>query len=431
MPSINIKPLFPEKTLAICLALLFMAYLVPAQTSTVSPYSRFGPGDILFNGYVHQRAMGGTSIAQHHVARLNFANPATYAYDSLMVMEFAVSGEGLRLEQSDIRSEQWNARMDYLTFGVPLWRNKVGLSLGFLPFSGFGYNIRYNQEVDEGNTLTSSFEGKGGFNRYFAGVGARLLPNFSIGVNVSYLYGTVEQIRKARYSNLDFFSSRFRDEITVRDFYFETGAHWFKNLKKDYRVAAGFTLAFGQNLNARRNILWENYRDNVFGLEIVRDTVQFTEDEKGKMVMPVQYGAGLLIARSDRWLLQSDLKYQQWRDFESFKGNDSLDNSFRFSLGGQFTPDARSNNYFQRIQYRGGAYYNRTFLNLRGSTLNDQGLTLGAGFPLRKAYQSMISFAVEAGQRGTLDNNLIRERYMRFMVGVTFNEDWFRRTRYE
>lgn len=431
MPSTSINSLFPEKARLVTFLWLLSGFYSLAQTSTISPYSRFGPGDVIFSGYAHQRAMGGTSIAQHHVARLNFANPATYAYDSLMVMEFGVSGEGLTLEQGALKSKQWNARMDYLTFSVPLWRNKVGLSLGFLPFSGLGYNIRYSEVVDSSNALTASFEGKGGFNRYFAGAGVKLLPNLSIGANVSYLYGTIEQLRKARYSNLDFFSTRFRDEITVGDFYVETGLHWFKNLKKDYRIAAGVTFAAGQKLKAKRNILWENYKDNVFGIEITRDTVQFTEDESGSVVMPVQYGAGLLLARSDRWLLQGDFRYQQWRDFRSFKGSDSLDNSFRISLGGQYTVDSRSNRYFSRIQYRAGAYYSRTFLNLRGTTLNDQGITLGAGFPIRKAYQSQISISLEGGQRGTLENNLIRERYVRFMVGITFNEDWFRRIRYE
>ena len=32
-----------------------------AQTSTLSPYSRFGIGEMLFRGFSHQRGMGGVA----------------------------------------------------------------------------------------------------------------------------------------------------------------------------------------------------------------------------------------------------------------------------------------------------------------------------------------------------------------------------------
>jgi hypothetical protein len=88
-------------------------------------------------------------------------------------------------------------------------------------------------------------------------------------------------------------------------------------------------------------------------------------------------------------------------------------------------------NYFKRINYRAGVYFHRTFLDLNATRLNEQGISLGVGLPLRKAYQSMLNFTIQAGQRGTLDNNLIREQFLRLQFGITFNEDWFRKRRYD
>ncbi|MBK7964807.1 MAG: hypothetical protein IPK10_05660 [Bacteroidetes bacterium] len=66
-----------NKLLIVSLLILALPLFAIAQTSSVSPYSRFGPGDLLFKGFAHQRAMGGTSIAEANVARLNFSNPAS------------------------------------------------------------------------------------------------------------------------------------------------------------------------------------------------------------------------------------------------------------------------------------------------------------------------------------------------------------------
>jgi hypothetical protein len=51
--------------------------------------------------------------------------------------------------------------------------------------------------------------------------------------------------------------------------------------------------------------------------------------------------------------------------------------------------------------------------------------------PIRKAFQSMVNIAIEAGQMGTLDDNLIRERYIRVVIGLTFNEVWFQKRRFD
>ena len=417
--------------LKISVLALFCTCLASAQTSTVSPYSRFGPGEMLFNGYSHQRGMAGTSIADFSVSRLNYANPATYSFDTLMVFEFGLSGEVVQQEQGSLSSTKWNARLEYLAIGFPLIRNRMGLSFGFIPYSGTGYSVASSATLDSTNALTTTFEGVGGYNRYFMGTGIRITKNLSAGVNASYLFGSTEQKRKAEYSNEDFFSSRLRENTVINDFLFEFGLHYKADLKNEYTIAIGATGSLSSEMNANRTLVWENYKRNVFGVDVVRDTISYIEKEKGRVTLPMAMGFGVRLAKGEKWIVQSDVRYQEWSKYRSFKGTDSLDNSYRISVGGQYVADPKGTRGYQRIQYRAGLYYGKSYLNLRNTSLADQGITLGVGLPLRKAYQSMINISLEAGQRGTMENSLIRERYFRAVIGLTFNENWFQKRKYE
>jgi len=42
-----------------------------------------------------------------------------------------------------------------------------------------------------------------------------------------------------------------------------------------------------------------------------------------------------------------------------------------------------------------------------------------------------LSLSVDMGQRGTNNANLIKERYIRFCVGLNLHDIWFQKRRYE
>ena len=63
---------------------LFSAEIACAQTSGISPYSRYGIGDLQDESSVLNFSMGGTGIAYHNDAStpffINLKNPASYCY---------------------------------------------------------------------------------------------------------------------------------------------------------------------------------------------------------------------------------------------------------------------------------------------------------------------------------------------------------------
>jgi len=50
--------------------------------------------------------------------------------------------------------------------------------------------------------------------------------------------------------------------------------------------------------------------------------------------------------------------------------------------------------------------------------------------PFKRAL-SRLNAAIDLGRLGTMDNNLIQQTYVRFTVGMTFNDKWFIPRKYD
>ena len=406
-----------------------------AQTSTLSPYSRFGIGEMLFRGFSQQRGMGGIAYGGSSAGSLNFSNPATYAYDSVMVVEFGLDAEVIKQTQSNLKVQKTNSRLNTLSLGFPVLKNKIGLAFGIVPYSGKGYNIisTKNANIDTlGTTLTNHYKGDGGYTRYFLGLGANITKNLSLGVNADYLFGTVSRQRRAEYSNTIMFNTNYQDDINISDFYFEMGLHWKQKINDKTMWGIGIVGAPAQNVKAKGTLWWVNYRVGSSGSDILKDTILYKPDVTGMITLPAYAGIGFNLTSGTKWQAGVDFTYQDWSTYKSFGFADtSTKSSMGVALGGSITPDITSISYFNRVQYRAGVYYNQSSLELRGNQLNEYGVSLGVGLPIRKSIQSAVNIAFEFGQRGTTADNLIKEQYARIVLGLTFNEVWFQKRKYD
>ena len=82
------------------------------------------------------------------------------------------------------------------------------------------------------------------------------------------------------------------------------------------------------------------------------------------------------------------------------------------------------------MAYRAGAYYKNEYYKLYGKNISSMGITIGATFPVFRWYNG-ITVGLELGQRGSLSDNMIREKYINFSIGVNIFDIWFRKTQYE
>ena len=78
-----------------------------------------------------------------------------------------------------------------------------------------------------------------------------------------------------------------------------------------------------------------------------------------------------------------------------------------------------------------GVNYNTGYLaiselgqNATQTNLNDLSLSLGFGLPLKRS-NTIANIGVQFGKRGTIESNLVEEKYIKFHLAFTFNDKWF------
>ncbi len=158
---------------------LFNWNTVNAQIGSVSPYSRYGIGDILPEGFTSQTAMGGIGAGLYTSYYINIVNPAALVADTSTLFEFGAKGEIRELGFGDQTSTLNSASFSYFALAFPIKKNKMSATFGVLPYTSVGYNII----VDDKNTpdfgdVKYKFEGTGGFNKVFLGAGYRIQQKF-------------------------------------------------------------------------------------------------------------------------------------------------------------------------------------------------------------------------------------------------------------
>ena len=120
---------------------------------------------------------------------------------------------------------------------------------------------------------------------------------------------------------------------------------------------------------------------------------------------------------------------------ETVKFSSGVSQSVR--VGASYVPNRNDIRYYmRRVAYRAGAYWDQAYYKVNGNNVNSYGITLGASFPTTsvnnpRGSRNHINVAVDLGQRGTKDNNLIRERFINFTVGVNIFDIWFIKPKYD
>lgn len=406
----------------------------PAQAQTAntgSPYSRFGLGDLQAFNLVHNRGMGGLSVAMNDPLTLQLTNPAGLSGLKLTTFEFAASGRFLNLKSSTQEQNQSNVNINYFTFGFPV-SERWGTAIGFLPYSSTNYSIQ--TRVDSSFSSWNEFyEGLGGVNRVFWTNGFKISDQWHVGITTNFLFGTMNQTRRFEYADtLNTFNLRVQDEVRVTDANFHLGLQYRTKLANKHQLKLGLVFELPSALNATRNFTADRYTYQGSTIR-VRDTVSNVPEAEGSINLPFALSLGAAYDIDGRWLFGAEVRVQDWSKYRFLGSNDSLQRSLAIAGGVQFRPNVNAvgkSGYLQTVQYRAGFRYHNTYLQLRDQAINDLGITLGASFPIRRS-NSVVSFAFESGLRGTTSNGLIREQYNNVTVGFTLNDRWFMKRKYD
>ena len=412
--------------------ILFLPCLAAGQTENNSPYSRFGIGDIAHHSFGKNRALGGMSLGLRDPNAIVIANPASLSARDTMsfLFEFGIIGKSTELTSGDLTDKFNDINFNHLAIAFPITK-RIGTSIGIIPYSSQNYNIistitegdiLYNPATGE---LDSRYIGEGGINQFFIGNAVQLNKNLSLGFSLSYLFGTIERIRTLSFVDRpDFYNSKYSDKTIIGDIKFDWGLQYTAILKQDLELTVGAIFSSNNKLSAEHEVLQENI---VYSVDpgIYIDTIQNYTDNNGHIFLPGKIGAGFTLKNGDKLMIGADYYSQNWSDARFFGKSDSLQNTNTIRGGIEFVPNSRDfRNYLNSIHYRIGGHYSNTYLQLNGKQITDFGISFGLGLPLRGS-RSIFNIAFELGQRGTLDNNLIKEKYGILSFSLTLYDFWF------
>lgn len=401
--------------------------------STYSPYSRYGIGEVRNRGYAYNKAMGGISQGIRNGTKVNFLNPASYTSQDTMsfIFDFGIEGVGVNYQSGSQSNFNSTGNIHHIAIQMPFTK-WMGASAGIQPYSNVGYRLK-NIETDP--YLLSSIgpikyyhQGKGGITQAYLGTAIEPFKNFSIGANMSYLFGSLEYTMETIFPDYTPYNSTKKlNSVVVRDIAFSFGAQYQFSFGKDdsYKLTLGATLDNETSIGSQ-NVVFMSYP-----LGSSTDTIYYEEFPESSIGFPRNLTAGFSVAYKNNFLGGFEFASQDWTNAKFLNVSDSLTSSQTFRVGAQYTPnplDLRS--YLKRVSYRAGFYYSSTYLQLRGNQINDYGITFGVGLPFRRT-NTTFNISYEMGKKGTLRNNLVEEKYGIINVGFTFYDFWFVKRKFD
>lgn len=454
------------------------AFFSFAQPANNSPYARYGLGNLNNGANVRSAGVGGMSIAMREDSipyLVNFLNPASYTSIGFTAFDIGIYGNVATISSNSAKQNVNKANLSYFAFGFPILKVRTrgkldttqldengkpkrirstkkrifwGGAFGLREFSSVNYAATDAKTGIFGTDTTNysyKFQGDGGVNQVFIGIGLEPIKDLSIGVNASYLFGRINRIQRLEIDETNYFNVKTERFTDVGGFYVDYGLQYALGLKNGQHVLTfGSTFAHPMQVKAKSTTLARTYTLTTFGEDLFRDTIVYNKTTDGSITMPWKYGFGLTWKAGEKWLVGAEHSQELWSTYKDVNGkNDSLADAWKTSFGIEHKPSVPASTrgfwaYFGKMHYRLGGYYAMSQYQLNGLQLPEYGITLGFGFPLRrtragngKYVQSMVNFAVEWGQRGTTDRSLLLENYWNFKLGFTLNDRWFIKRKYD
>lgn len=404
------------------LLLTILSGVAVAQNNTNSPYTRYGYGQLADQGSGNSKAMGGIAYGLRDKYQTNFVNPASYtAVDSLtFIFDGGISLQNVNFSNGAVKQNAKNSSFDYITmqFRANKW---TAISLGLLPYSNVGYNMAKTVENAEvsSNSSVVTYSGEGGLHQLFLGAGFKIIKNFSIGANFSYLWGDVTRTTYESFpSNTSVMPFTKVFNVAIKSYKLDFGAQYTHQFGKKHTATLGVVFSPGHNLGNDSYVQDQTGNSTTGASVSTRDSIVTTG-------LPTTFGVGATYIYDNRLTVGIDAMLQDWADITFMNQKGALSKRGKIAVGAEYLPNPTGRSYFSHVKYRLGAYYSKPYYKIRGERAADEyGLTAGFGLPIPRT-RSVLSLSAQYVRTQGKQAAFLNENTLRICVGVTFNERWF------
>ena len=409
-------------------------------SGTYTPYSIYGVGDLSQPGSAYNKTMGGVGAAVRNNRYINLTNPAAVtARDSLAFMaDFSLYNDNKLFRQADIKSASNTFNINDLAMSFPLW-NKTAMMVGIMPYSdtGFGYSFDYTDPELIGRTgnITYSATGTGSIYKAFAAAGVTLFRRLSLGAQWNTYFGQVEKTYKTTFNDASYNGVLNGTTGRITGDNFKFGLQYEQPVGTKHSVTVGATYSTPVKLKGTM----EAYRYSAG--TAASDTLFYKTETLGtdsKVALASEISVGVSVQERGRWMAAFDYSRSDWRSsgLDGARGftasrifSASVAESYR--IGFELVPNRNDIRYYlNHVAYRAGAYHKKEYFLLNGSQVASTGFTLGATLPIVNMANG-LTLGVDFGQRGSLSDAMVRERYINFSLGFNLYDIWFRKHQYD
>jgi len=392
-----------------------------AQNNTSSTYSRFGLGVLEMRADATNAGMGYAGVALGSEGYLNTINAASYsAIDSTRFL-FNIQGALSFANYQTNTDEQKNvdANLESIGFGFKAGKN-WGMGFSLSPYSSIGYSIMGDKYIlGTTNKYPVEYIGEGGLSQLSWYNGFQLFKGFSVGINTSYLWGSTDIIEISYYPSIigeTIYNERNYHASTLL---IEYGFQYHQPIGQSM-LSLGATANFSTEMNTYfEHRIYNDYSSNLSSIK----------ENTDNLFIPNNYKVGAAFQSSKGWLVAADYRYGNWTASDISISSGTVRDTHGGSIGLQYAAPRYHRSLFKRMQYRVGAFYNQQYLTIQGQDIDEKGITAGLTIPMRDG--SLINFGYEYKVAGTTTYGLIEERYNTITLGLTFNENWFRKRKFD
>ena len=411
--------------------LIFFYFSAISQTNTGSPYSLNELGEINFTGNVSYQSMAGIDSSIDSI-EFNINNPSSLAKIKTTNYLIGTFYKSSSISNNSLNENIQTSNINYIAIGIPV--KKFGFGFGVLPYSSVGFNLQTTEEYNDANSINSRLYGAdGNINKAFLSVGIPFFKYLSIGASVNYNFGkfNYEKFNLMEGVNYGVFSNS-SSEIT--GFTFNFSSNILIPIKNDLTLSILYSLYPKEELDSFNIESLYTSNASTISLESLGDFVDIDLDSRGlentKLPVPKKSIYSIGLEKKNSWFVGVQYENKLSSGFENVFlniKNVTYRDANSISFGGYFIPDSSSLvSYWKRIKYRFGIKNDKKSIIVNNLPINQFSLNLGLGLPI--AGLSKANLGLEIGKIG--NDDIIKENYFSLRLGLSLNDVWFIKRKY-
>jgi len=392
-----------------------------SQSVATSPYSVYGLGSLYESDFGSIGSIGSSGIALPSTSFINNKNPASLAYigKNSFFFDFGLKGIQTSYSSQTSNEKRNNFQLSHIAMGFPI-NSKSGASISLKPYSSATYLIS-NYEIPISNSNESYYLdafSTGGINNFDLSYGYKVHKKITLGLTTSFYFGNIND-------NKDFTIANSVTNINKKSFYSGMRFTLGNQIKIDSTFNIGLTVKSPTKLAASKT--QSVTTENLTGTQNVETDV---DSDVTNYYLPLEFGVGFSKAFKKNITLTFDYEKSLWDGTNQTNIYGIFKNQEKFALGLSYFKKEHSIYFSDRIHYFTGINYDNGFLSINNKNVNNFTFSLGVGIPIDNT-KSMLNINYSYGQKGSIDNDLIKENYHKVGINLSLEAIWFVKRKYD